>query len=75
MAEPSPVSSAALEGDRSLWNWLLLVPIVVPLSTFLFNADGPRLAGIPRFYWFQLGLVVLSVAVTALVYRLTKRAR
>ena len=52
--------------------WLLLVPIVVPLLPVLYNADGPRLFGFPRFYWLQLAFIPLSVAVTLLVYRLTR---
>ena len=55
------------------WNWLLLVPVVVPLTTLLFNADGPRLAGFPLFYWLQLVFVALVVVVTTVVYRMTRR--
>lgn len=58
---------------RSRWNWLLPIPIVLPLATFLFNADGPRLAGFPLFYWLQLAFVGLVVVVTTLVYQLTKQ--
>ena len=39
--------------DRSPWNWLLLVPIVLPVLTPLFNHDSPRLWGFPMFYWLQ----------------------
>jgi hypothetical protein len=67
--EPAPRSS----GDRSPWNWLLVVPIVVPLLTFLYNADSPRLLGFPRFYWLQLAFIVVGVATTTLVYQMTKR--
>lgn len=57
------------------WNWLLLIPIVLPLSTFLFNADGPRLAGFPLFYWLQLAFIGLVVVITTLVHHLTKQER
>ncbi|MFK3981951.1 DUF3311 domain-containing protein [Micromonospora sp. NPDC050397] len=60
-------------GDRSPWNWLLFVPIVVPLVTLLFNQDTPRLFGFPVFYWLQLAFVLLGVASTTLVYQMTKR--
>ena len=40
--------------DRSPWNWLLLVPIVVPLLVPLYNSLGPTIGGWPRFYWLQL---------------------
>ncbi|SNY26025.1 DUF3311 domain-containing protein [Paractinoplanes atraurantiacus] len=61
--------------DRSRWNWLLAIPVALPLATFLFNFDGPRLGGFPLFYWLQLAFVGLVVAVTTLVYRLSKRER
>ena len=62
-------------GDRSPWNWLLLVAIVVPLITPLFNMDSPRLFGFPAFYWIQLAFIVLGVATTTLVYQMTKKRR
>jgi hypothetical protein len=61
--------------DRSPWNWLLLVPIVVPLLVPLYNRVEPTLFGWPFFYWFQLLLVALGVATTSLVYRMTRRSR
>ena len=60
--------------DRSPWNWLLLVPIVVPLLVPLYNSTDPTFLGWPRFYWLQLAFVVLGVATTALVYRMTRRS-
>lgn len=59
--------------DASPWNWLLVVPIVVPLLTFLYNSDEPRLAGFPLFYWLQLAFIVLGVTTTTIVYQMTKR--
>ena len=70
----NPPHPPAARSDRSPWNWLLLVPIVIPLLPFLFNADEPRLFGFPRFYWLQLAYVGLGVVCTAIVYRMTKRA-
>ena len=60
--------------DRSPWNWLLLVPIVVPLIVPLYNAVEPRLGGWPLFYWLQLAFVVLGVLTTVVVYRMTRRS-
>jgi uncharacterized membrane protein YhdT len=73
--EPAKEHGAASHrsSDRSPWNWLLLVPIVVPLLTFLSNGDSPGLFGFPRFYWLQLGYIALGVATTTFVYQLTKR--
>ncbi|GID98312.1 DUF3311 domain-containing protein [Amorphoplanes digitatis] len=59
--------------DRSPWNWLLLVPIVIPLLTPLYNFDSPRLFGFPAFYWIQLSFILLGVATTSVVYQMTRR--
>jgi Protein of unknown function (DUF3311) len=61
--------------DRSPWNWLLLVPIVLPLLTFVYNRETPRLAGFPFFFWFQLMFTLLAAAVTALVFLMTRTGR
>ncbi|GAA3163400.1 hypothetical protein GCM10010466_62990 [Planomonospora alba] len=61
--------------DHSPWNRLLIVPIVLPLLPFLFNADEPRLLGFPLFYWLQLAFIAVGVATTTVVYRMTKRGR
>lgn len=74
MAEPeSPTPSPAPRSDRSPWNWLLLIPIVVPLLTPIFNHDEPRLFGFPSFYWLQFLFILLGVATTSVVYQMTKR--
>ena len=70
-----PAPPPAERTDSSPWNWLLLVPIVIPLLTFLFDEREPRLAGFPRFYWLQLAYVALGVVCTAIVYRMTRRSR
>jgi uncharacterized membrane protein len=60
--------------DRSPWNWLLLVGIVLPLLVPIYNKVEPTLFGWPFFYWFQLVLVAVGVLCTALVYRATRRS-
>jgi Protein of unknown function (DUF3311) len=60
-------------GDRSPWNWLLVLPVVVPLLTFIFNKDEPRLAGFPFFYWAQFAFIILGVGCTTVVYLMTRR--
>jgi hypothetical protein len=69
-----PDAVAPHRSDRSPWNWLLLVPIVVPLLVPLYNATDPTLGGWPRFYWLQLVFVALGVLTTAIVYRMTRRS-
>jgi hypothetical protein len=61
--------------DKSPWNWLLFLPIVIPLITPLFNHDSPRLFGFPTFYWLQLLFIVLGVSTTTVVYQMTKKRR
>ncbi|MCW2861463.1 MAG: hypothetical protein JWP48_3171 [Actinoallomurus sp.] len=69
MAETDP---RPRRSDRSAWNWLLVLPIVVPLLTFAYNGDKPRLGGIPFFYWAQFLFVALGVICTTIVYRMTR---
>ena len=59
--------------DKSRWNWLLIVPIVVPLLTFLYNSDEPRLFGFPAYYWMQIAFIFLGVTCTTVVYRMTRK--
>ena len=53
------------------WNLLLLIPFLL-LFTPLYNRTDPKLFGMPFFYWFQLASVFVGVALTALVYVMTK---
>jgi hypothetical protein len=69
---PAPAAPRA-RSDRSPWNWLLAIPIVLPLLTFVYNREAPRVAGFPFFFWFQLLFPVLAVVVTTVVFVLTKR--
>jgi uncharacterized membrane protein YhdT len=73
MAEPSASSDRSVRTDRSPWNWLLLIPILVPLLTVFFNGQDPTLFGFPRFYWLQLAFIIVGVATTTLVYQMTKK--
>jgi hypothetical protein len=68
--EPAPRRDPA---GNSPWQWLLIVPVVVPLLVFLYNGKDPYLLGFPRFYWLQLAFILLGVGTTTLVYQLTKR--
>ena len=71
---PGGTDVAPARSDRSPWNWLLLVPIVVPLLVPLYNRVEPTLFGWPFFYWVQLLFVGLGVLTTVLVYRATRRS-
>lgn len=69
---PGARDSGLSIGTVSRWYWLLLVPIVVPLLTFLYNAEEPRLFGFPLFYWLQLSFVFLGSLCCWIVYRRTR---
>jgi hypothetical protein len=69
-ADPLPRRS-----DYNRWNYLLLVPIVLPLLTFLYNHETPKLLGIPFFYWFQMLLAPLAVLTSVSVFYLSRRSR
>ena len=64
---------SAPRSDRSPWNWLLAIPIVLPLITPLYNFDTPRLWGFPAFYWLQFAFIFVGVAATSIVYQMTRR--
>jgi hypothetical protein len=54
---------------------LLLLPLVAVLVPEFYNFTDPSIGGMPFFYWWQL-LWIAGVAVcTAIVYRVTRRAR
>ena len=73
MAEPDSVTEQQRRSDHSKWNWLLLIPIVLPLLTPLYNFEEPRLFGFPAFYWLQFMFIFVGVATTSLVYQMTRR--
>jgi Protein of unknown function (DUF3311) len=69
----TPESRARAERhDRSPWNWLLLLPLVVVLIPPVYNSIDPRLFAVPFFYWYQMAAIVLSVGVTLAVYQKTR---
>ncbi|GAA1601145.1 DUF3311 domain-containing protein [Actinoplanes couchii] len=49
--------------------WLLLIPIVLPLTPTLYNRVDPALMGIPFFYWSQLGFAFLASGVITYLHR------
>jgi hypothetical protein len=75
MASPRNETAAPRSPDRSPVNWLLLIPIVLPLIVPFYNAKSPTLLGFPRFYWLQLAFIIVGVATTTFVYQMTKRRR
>jgi len=70
---PDARASGRVSKDRSPVNWLLLVPMLLVIWPPLFNKVDPKLFGIPFFYWFQLAVIPIGVACTAVVYLATAR--
>ena len=67
--------AAARAGERSRWHWLLLVAVLIPLLTPLYNRVQPQLLGLPFFYWGQIAFTGLAMLVTAIIHLATKRRR
>jgi hypothetical protein len=49
---------------------LLLIPFVAMLWVPSYNSVEPSLAGVPFFYWYQLGWIIVGAVIIAIVYRL-----
>jgi len=57
---------------RAWWYLLLIIPAIAVLWVPSYNLISPDLAGIPFFYWYQFLWVILTAALTALVFVLTR---
>jgi len=63
-------------GERSTWSWwylLFLIQFVGVLWPPFYNRTEPTLIGMPFFYWYQLGCVVLAAVMTAIIYVITEK--
>lgn len=60
---------------RAGWYALLLLQYVLSLCVPYYNKAEPYLAGVPFFYWYQLAMVLVCAALTAIVYFATERGR
>ena len=57
---------------KRLWYLLLLVPFVAILWVPSYSGGEPALAGVPFFYWYQFLWVLISAALTSIVYFMTR---
>jgi len=57
------------------WYALLLLQYVLALCVPYYNKVEPTLAGIPFFYWYQMVMVLVCAALTAVVYFATEPQR
>jgi hypothetical protein len=55
------------QGERGLW-WLLAIPFAGLLFPGLYAHAEPSLFGLPFFYWYQFAWLLISAALTAIVY-------
>lgn len=64
--DPEPRFEESATGSRRrsrralLTPALLLIPVVAALAVPVYSRVTPRLAGVPFFYWFQAGCVLLA---------------
>ncbi len=56
------------------WYWLLLIPFIGTLFPSFYAFQAPALFGFPFFYWYQMLWVLISAALTGIVYRATRDA-
>lgn len=59
------------KGKFNPWYLLLLIPFIITLFPGMYAFDAPRLFGFPFFYWYQLAAVLVSAAITGIVYAVT----
>lgn len=52
---------------------ILVAAIVIPLLTWTYSRDAPRLFGFPFFYWYQFTWVFLAAGACYLCYALLRR--
>ena len=56
-----------------VWYWLLVVPFMGTLFPSFYASATPTLWGWPFFYWYQFMWVLISAALTGIVYFATKK--
>lgn len=53
---------------------LLLIPFAALLSVPVYAREEPALLGWPFFYWYQFAIGVITIALMAIFYRVTRAA-
>ncbi len=62
-------------GGARWWYVLLALPFIGLLYPPLYATKDPELAGFPFFYWYQFAWVIVTAALTVLVYTRTRAVR
>ena len=61
-----------MKSRRAHWNWLLLLPALALIFPATYAKATPELFGFPFFYWYQMGWIVVTSVITAVVYLATR---
>jgi hypothetical protein len=67
-------TSSSQSARWGLISLVLLPAVVIPLLVPLYDSEDPTLLGFPFYFWFQLALIPLAVALTVVAYYLAKAA-
>lgn len=67
-----PMATEA-KSRNTAWAWLLVLPYIGLCFPQFYNRAEPSLWGFPFFYWYQFAWVLVSSAITWLVYLKSKR--
>ena len=72
MSDRTPAQTAEPPGPGRLIaaGVALAIAIIVPLLVWTYAKTEPELGGIPFFFWYQFLLVILSVVLTSIAFRL-----
>jgi len=72
MTESTPPPRSAPPGPGRLIaaGVALSIAIIVPLLVWTYARTTPELGGIPFFFWYQFLLVIVSVLLTTIAFRL-----
>ncbi len=65
---PRPERTAGTRRGASWLLILLIIPFIVLLWPPFYNFTQPEFIGIPFFYWYQLAWIIITAAITAIVY-------
>jgi hypothetical protein len=65
-------STVAAKQPTRWWYLLLLLPFIAMLWVPSYASGQPELFGIPYFYWYQFLWILISAALTAIVYFATR---
>jgi len=67
-----PARENARRSASRRWYWLLLLPFVALLGPPLYAHASPHIFGFPFFYWYQVVWLIITAAITTIVYRRTR---